>query len=89
MILLAAVAIAASIYVCFAYAERAERMLGHNGRKSRCDCSAFILFAIDVQIFWTGASDLILSLHTHISHRRCQSPVDASSPPFQGARGLH
>ncbi|MET0877453.1 MAG: MarC family protein [Tardiphaga sp.] len=64
MILLAAVAIAASIYVCFAYAERAERMLGHNGTEIAVRLSAFILFCIGVQIFWTGASELILSLPT-------------------------
>jgi multiple antibiotic resistance protein len=64
MILLAAIAIAASIYVCFAYAERAERMLGHNGTQIAVLLSAFILFCIGVQIFWTGASELILSLPT-------------------------
>ncbi len=64
MILLAAVAIAASIYVCCAYAERAERMLGHNGTEIAVRLSAFILFCIGVQIFWTGASELILSLPT-------------------------
>jgi multiple antibiotic resistance protein len=64
MILLAAIAIAASIYVCFAYAERAERMLGHNGTEIAVRLSAFILFCIGVQIFWTGASELILSLPT-------------------------
>jgi multiple antibiotic resistance protein len=64
MILLAAVAIAASIYVCFAYAERAERMLGHNGTEIAVRLSAFILFCIGVQIFWTGAAELIQSLPT-------------------------
>ncbi len=65
MILLAAIVIAASIYVCFAYAQRAERMMGHNGTEIAVRLSAFILFCIGVQIFWTGASELILSLPTH------------------------
>jgi multiple antibiotic resistance protein len=64
MILLAALAIAASIFVCFAYAERAERLLGHNGTEIAVRLSAFILFCIGVQIFWTGASELLLSLPT-------------------------
>jgi len=64
MILLAAVAIAASIYICFAYATRAERMLGHTGTEIAVRLSAFILFCIGVQIFWTGASELILNLPT-------------------------
>ena len=65
MILLAAVAVAASIYVCFAYADRAERLLGHNGTDIAVRLSAFILFCIGVQIFWTGASELIQSLPAH------------------------
>jgi multiple antibiotic resistance protein len=64
MILLAAIVIAASIYVCFAYAQRAERMMGHNGTEIAVRLSAFILFCIGVQIFWTGASELLLSLPT-------------------------
>ena len=64
MILLAAMVIAASIYVCFAYAQRAERMMGHNGTEIAVRLSAFILFCIGVQIFWTGASELLLSLPT-------------------------
>jgi multiple antibiotic resistance protein len=59
-----AMAIAASIFVCFAYAERAERLLGHNGTEIAVRLSAFILFCIGVQIFWTGASELLLSLPT-------------------------
>ena len=65
MILLAAVAVAASIYVCFAYADRAERILGHTGTDVAVRLSAFILFCIGVQIFWTGASELIQGLPLH------------------------
>ena len=64
-ILLAAFVIAASIYVCFAYAERAERVLGHTGTEIAVRLSAFILLCIGVQIFWTGAAELIQSLPTH------------------------
>lgn len=62
MILLAALAVAASIYICFANAERAEKMLGHTGTDIAVRLSAFILFCIGVQIFWAGASELILGL---------------------------
>lgn len=62
MILLGAVAIAASIYICFANADRAEKVLGHTGTDIAIRLSAFILFCIGVQIFWAGASELILGL---------------------------
>jgi multiple antibiotic resistance protein len=65
MILLAALVIAIGIYVCFAYAEQAERMLGHTGTDIAVRLSAFILLCIGVQIFWTGASELLLSLPAH------------------------
>lgn len=63
-ILLAALAIAVCIYVCFANAARAERVLGHTGTEIAVRLSAFILLCIGVQIFWTGAAELILSLPT-------------------------
>ena len=61
-ILLAALVIAVSIYVCFAYAARAERVLGHTGTEIAVRLSAFILLCIGVQIFWTGAAELIQML---------------------------
>lgn len=76
MILLAALAIAASIYICFANAERAEKMLGHTGTDIAVRLSAFILFCIGVQIIWAGASELILGLVTQIP----ASPEAANAP---------
>jgi multiple antibiotic resistance protein len=67
MTLLAALAIAAAVYVCFAYADRAERMLGHTGTDIAVRLSAFILFAIGVQILWGGASELLSSVPLHIT----------------------
>lgn len=66
MILLAAIAVAVSIYVCFANAERAEKVLGHTGTDIAVRLSAFFLFCIGVQIFWTGASELILGLLSQV-----------------------
>ena len=57
--LLATIAIAAAIYVCFAFSDWLERVLGHAGTDIAVRLSAFILFCLGVQIIWTGASDLL------------------------------
>jgi len=57
--LLATVVIAAAIYVCFAFSDWIERVLGHAGTDIAVRLSAFILFCLGVQIIWTGASDLL------------------------------
>ena len=62
MILLAAVVTAVTIYVCFVYADRVERLLGRVSTDIAVRLSAFILFCIGVQIFWTGASELLSTL---------------------------
>jgi multiple antibiotic resistance protein len=62
MVLLGAVAIAATIYVCFANADRVEKLLGPAGTDIAVRLSAFILFCIGVQILWTGLSELLLTL---------------------------
>jgi len=67
MILLVSVAIAAMIYVCFAYADRAQRVLGHTGTDVAVRLSAFILLCVGLQILWSGASELISSLPAHPS----------------------
>jgi multiple antibiotic resistance protein len=62
IILLATLATAMTIYVCFTYADRVERLIGHAGTDIAVRLSAFILFCIGVQILWTGASELLSSL---------------------------
>ncbi len=57
--LLATVVIAAAIYVCFAFSDWLERVLGHAGTDIAVRLSAFILFCLGVQIIWTGVSDLL------------------------------
>jgi len=57
--LLATVVMAAAIYVCFAYSDRVERLLGSSGTDIAVRLSAFILFCLGIQIIWTGASDLL------------------------------
>jgi multiple antibiotic resistance protein len=47
------------IYICFAYSNWIERVLGRGGTEIAVRLSAFILFCLGVQIIWTGASDLL------------------------------
>ncbi|MET0709101.1 MAG: MarC family protein [Tardiphaga sp.] len=61
--ILAAMVMAVGIYVCFAYSDRVERMLGRGGTDIAVRLSAFILFCLGVQILWTGASDLLATLN--------------------------
>jgi multiple antibiotic resistance protein len=62
MVLFAAIVIAAAIYICFAYADRVEKLLGRAGTDIAVRLSAFILFCIGVQILWTGMNELLLTL---------------------------
>jgi multiple antibiotic resistance protein len=60
--LLATIVIALTIYVCFAYSDRVERMLGRGGTDIVVRLTAFILFCLGVQIIWTGASELLATI---------------------------
>jgi multiple antibiotic resistance protein len=60
--LLATLVMAAGIYVCFAYSDRLERLLGSSGTDIAGRLFAFILFCLGIQIIWTGASDLLASV---------------------------
>jgi len=57
--LLATIVIALTIYVCFAFSDWVQSVLGHAGTDIAVRLSAFILFCLGVQIIWTGASDLL------------------------------
>jgi multiple antibiotic resistance protein len=63
--LFATVAMALMIYVCFAYSNWIERVLGRGGTEIAVRLSAFILFCLGVQIIWTGASDLLRIVVPH------------------------
>ena len=60
--LIGVTAIAATILVCYVYADRMLRALGPTGTSVLVRLSAFILLCIGVQIFWNGASALVGSL---------------------------
>jgi multiple antibiotic resistance protein len=60
--LAATIAMAVFIYVCFAYSDRIEKILGRGGTDIAVRLSAFILFCLGAQIVWSGASELIRSV---------------------------
>ena len=64
---LGAVLIAASVFVCYRYADRMLRILGETGTSVLIRLSAFILLCVGVQIFWSGARTLLASLLTPIA----------------------
>ncbi len=57
-------AIAATIYVCYRFAENIETILGKTGTNVLVRLSAFILLCIGIEIIWTGVSDLVNSLRS-------------------------
>ena len=54
--------LAVSIYLCYASAERIGRILGTTGMTVILQLTSFLLVCIGVQIFWNGASALLMSL---------------------------
>ena len=58
----AVLVIAAAIYVCFAYADRVQRLLGPGGTDVAVRLSAFILFCLGIRILWSGMSELLRSV---------------------------
>ncbi len=60
--LMAVVVISLTIFLCFAYADRIQRLLGPGGTDIAVRLSAFILFCLGVQILWSGGSELLRSV---------------------------
>jgi multiple antibiotic resistance protein len=52
------VGISLTIYLCYRFAERLMSLFGEDGTRVALRLSAFILFCIGIQIFWTGWSEL-------------------------------
>ncbi|HEY6970517.1 MAG TPA: MarC family protein [Candidatus Angelobacter sp.] len=59
---IAAVLIAVSIYLCYAFADRLAQVLGATAMSVILRLSSFLLVCIGVQILWNGASTLLASL---------------------------
>ncbi len=53
--------LAASIFLCYAFADRLARALGATGMTVIVQLTSFLLVCIGVQIFWNGASVLLAS----------------------------
>jgi multiple antibiotic resistance protein len=59
---LGAVLIAASVYICYAFADRLAKVLGETGMSVIMRLSSFLLVCIGVQIIWSGLSTLLKSV---------------------------
>jgi multiple antibiotic resistance protein len=55
-------AIGATIYVCYRYAEQIIRFLGEQGANVVLRMSAFILLCIGLQIIWNGIRALLTTI---------------------------
>jgi multiple antibiotic resistance protein len=57
--LFATIVVALTIYICFAYSHLVSRLVGSVGTDILVRLTAFILFCLGLQIFWSGASELL------------------------------
>jgi multiple antibiotic resistance protein len=57
--------LAASIFLCYGFADRLGRIVGPTGMTVILQLTAFLLLCIGVQILWNGASTLLTSLPLH------------------------
>lgn len=58
-------ALALLVYLCFAFADRVQRILGNTGTMILLRLAAFILFCIGVQILWSGIAELLAPWRPH------------------------
>ena len=58
--------IAASVFLCYGFADRLARMIGKTAMAVIARLSSFLLVCIGVQIMWNGFRALLLSLDLHI-----------------------
>jgi multiple antibiotic resistance protein len=58
--------LAASIFLCYAFADRLARVLGTTGMTVIVQLMSFLLVCIGVQILWNGASTLLASALSHV-----------------------
>ena len=57
--LFATIVVALTVYVCFAYSHLVSRLVGAVGTDILVRLTAFILFCLGLQIFWSGAGELL------------------------------
>jgi multiple antibiotic resistance protein len=58
--------LAASIYLCYGFADRLGRILGATGMTVIVQLTSFLLVCIGVQILWNGASTLLGTLASRV-----------------------
>ena len=58
--------IAASIFLCYGFADRLARILGATGMSVMLRLFTFLLICIGVQILWNGLSALLASVPLHV-----------------------
>jgi len=54
--------VAATIYLCYAFADRLATVLGPTGTNVIVKLTSFLLVCIGVQIIWNGVSQLLRTL---------------------------
>jgi multiple antibiotic resistance protein len=64
--LLGCALLAASIFLCYGFADRLEHVLGSTGMTVIMQLTSFLLVCIGVQIFWNGAKTLLASIPFHV-----------------------
>jgi multiple antibiotic resistance protein len=64
--LIASVLIALSIFLCYGFADRLERVLGRTAMSVIMQLSSFLLVCIGVQIAWNGVKALLESVTVHV-----------------------
>ena len=60
--IIGSILIAISIYLCYGFADRLERLVGATGMSVIMRLSSFLLVCIGVQILWNGVGALVRSL---------------------------
>ncbi len=56
-------AVAATIFICYRFADRVVALLGRHGSRVTVRLSAFILLCIGIQFLWNGISALLAAGH--------------------------
>jgi multiple antibiotic resistance protein len=64
--IVASILLAASIFLCYGFADRLGRVLGRTGMTVIIQLTSFLLVCIGVQILWNGVSALLVSLPLHM-----------------------
>jgi len=73
--------IALSVWLCYRYAERVARWLGHNRMMVVLRLSAFIVLCIGVEITWNGIRTLAAELPFAVSSQHGAAPAPPAKTP--------